>query len=49
VEGTALAGPHRRPPIAAISDDGRRLTELGPGDHLDSHDWADIQAALEGD
>ena len=31
-----------RPPIAAISDDGRRLTELGPTDHLDSLTWASL-------
>lgn len=34
-----------RPPIAAISEDGRRLTELGPTEHLDSLTWA----SLEGD
>jgi hypothetical protein len=32
-----------RPPIAAISGDGRRLTELGPDDHLDSLTWASLQ------
>lgn len=32
-----------RPPIAAISEDGRRLTELGPNDHLDSLTWASLQ------
>jgi hypothetical protein len=32
-----------RPPIAAVSDDGLRLTELGPNDHLDSLTWASLQ------
>lgn len=37
-----------RPPIAAIGEDGSRLTELGPHDHLDSLTWAAIEAAIEG-
>ena len=37
-----------RPPIAAVGADGSRLSELGPGDHLDSRAWADIEAALGG-
>ena len=38
-----------RPPIVAVGEDGSRLSELGPGDHLDSRAWADIEAVLEGD
>jgi hypothetical protein len=37
--------PPRRPPIVAAGEDGSRLTELGPNDHLDSLSWA----SLEGD
>lgn len=37
-----------RPPIVAVGADGSRLSELGPGDHLDSRAWADIEAALGG-
>lgn len=38
-----------RPPIVAVGEDGSVLSELGPGDHLDSRAWADIDAALKGD
>ena len=38
-----------RPPIVAVGEGGFRLSELGPGDHLDSRAWADIEAALGGD
>jgi hypothetical protein len=37
-----------RPPIAAVGAGGSWLSELGPGDHLDSRAWADIEAALGG-
>jgi hypothetical protein len=32
-----------RPPIVAISSYGKRMTELGPDDHLDSLTWAALQ------
>jgi hypothetical protein len=38
-----------RPAIAAVGQDGSRLTELGPNDRLDSLTWAAIEAAIEGD
>jgi hypothetical protein len=38
-----------RPPIVAVGEDGSRLSELGPNDHLDSYTWAAIAAAVEGD
>jgi hypothetical protein len=37
-----------RPTVAAIGEDGSRLTELGPRDHLDSLTWAAVEAAIEG-
>ena len=37
--------PPLRPPIVAVGEDGSRLTELGPNDHLDRLSWA----FLEGD
>jgi hypothetical protein len=39
----------RRPPIVVLGADGSRLSELGPDDHLDSHTWAAVEAAIEGD
>jgi hypothetical protein len=38
-----------RPPIAAVGEDGSRLSELGPNDQLDSYAWAAIEATIEGD
>jgi|SRR5215468_2199292 len=38
-----------RPPIVAVGEDGSRLSELGPNDHLDSYAWAGIEAAIGGD
>jgi hypothetical protein len=37
------SGLPARPPIAAIGEDGSRLTELGPHDHLDSLTWAAVE------
>lgn len=45
----ATSGVLPRPPIVAVGEDGSRLSELHPNDHLDSHAWAAIQAAIEGD
>jgi len=35
-----------RPPITAIGADGAILSELGPGDHLDTLTWAAINKAI---
>ena len=37
-----------RPAVAAIGEDGSRLTGLGPRDYLDSLTWAAVEAAIEG-
>jgi len=37
-----------RPPVAAIGEDGSRITGLGPRDSLDSLTWAAVEAAIEG-
>jgi len=36
-----------RPPIAAIGEDGSRLTGLGQNDHLDGLTWAAVGTAIK--
>jgi len=35
--------PPRRPPIAALSGNGAKLTDLSPNGHLDSLTWASLE------